>query len=146
MTTILKSESFVEAFSILPLLGTLDAYYPNITDWYVNTVIPGLVTGSDVLLVARDEGSIVGFCLGKQSFEEKKLRCIRVLPSHQNTGIGLRLIERMFDHLETDKPHCTVAEELFPLYSRSFINRYGFQLNRVDKGQYRRGKLEYAFN
>jgi len=143
---ITKSESFVEAFAVLPMLQTLDAYYPDISHWYINTVIPGLVTGSDVLLLAHDHGHIVGFCLGKNAATEKKLRCIRVLPSHQNTGVGLRLIERMFDHLETDKPHCTVAEELLSLYSRSFVNRYGFQLNRVEKGQYRRGKLEYSFN
>lgn len=31
-------------------------------------------------------------------------------------------------------------------YSRVFVERYGFSLNKVHKGLYRKGKLEYSFN
>lgn len=84
--------------------------------------------------------------MGKRAATERKLRCVRVLPEVQNRGVGLRLIERMFDELETETPHCTVAEEMLGQYSRAFVNRYGFQLSCVDKGRYRPAKLEYAFN
>lgn len=139
-----KTNSFVEAFNCLPMLKTLDEFYPDLSYWYVNTVVPGLVLGNDVLLLAKEAGRTVGLALGKNG-DEKKLRCVRVLPEFQNTGFGLRLIEQMFDELQTDKPHCSVAEEMLGLYSRAFVNRYGFELNRVDR-TYRRGRLEYYFN
>jgi GNAT superfamily N-acetyltransferase len=141
-----QSRSFTEAFLVLPMLRTLDAYYPDFEYWFTNKVIPGVVTGDDQMLVAKDGPRIVGVALGKRTEDETKLRCIRVLPAYQNTGIGLRLIDRMLDTLECDRPLCTVAEEMLHLYSRAFINRYGFKLNNVEKGAYRRGKLEYRFN
>lgn len=139
-----STKSFVEAMNVLPMIKSLEEFYPDMPYWYVNTVVPGLVLGKDVLLLAKKAGRTIGIALGKNG-EEKKLRCVRVIPEAQNTGIGLRLIESMFDELETDKPHCTVAEEMLGLYSRAFVNRYGFRLNSVDK-TYRPGKLEYAFN
>lgn len=140
------TRSFVEAFMAVPLLKSLDELYPDLSYWYTNTVIPGIVLGDDVLLLAKEGGRTMGLALGKRTPTERKLRCVRVVPEAQNIGAGLRLIERMFEELETDKPHCTVAEEMLGLYSRAFVNRYGFQLNSVDKGRYRPGKLEYAFN
>lgn len=141
-----STQSFVEAFMAVPMLRSLDALYPDISYWYTNTVIPGLVLGNDVLLLAREGGRTIGLALGKRSAEERKLRCIRVIPEAQNRGVGLKLIERMFLELEDEQPHCTVAEEMLGQYSRAFVNRYGFRLNEVDRGRYRPGKLEYVFN
>ncbi len=141
-----RSNSFVQAFCVLPMLHSLDTLYPGFQDWYVDTVVPGVVLGQDVLLVGKDEGRVVGVALGKRTQSETKLRCVRVLPEYQNKGLGLRLIDSMLDELECVKPHCTVAEELLHVYSRAFVNRYGFALTGVDKGTYRRGKLEYRFN
>ena len=128
-----------------PMLQSLDVLYPDISYWYTNTVIPGLVLGNDVLLLAKDGGRTVGMALGKRSAEERKLRCVRVMPDVQNRGVGLKLIERMFVELEDEHPACSVAEEMLGLYSRAFVNRYGFRLNEVDR-RYRPGKLEYHFN
>lgn len=138
--------SFVEAFSVLPFIKSLNQYYPDIEYWFTNKVIPGLVTGNDKLLIARDNDRIAGIALGKLDSDESKLRCIRVHPDYQNTGLGIRLIDDMLDLIQTRKPGVTVAEEMFHLYSRSFIKRYGFELSDVVKGRYRRGKLEYGFN
>lgn len=141
-----QGNSFVQAFQALPLMRSLDDLYPGFEYWYVNTVVPGVVLGRDQLLIAKDAGRIVGVALGKRSEEETKLRCVRVLPEFENRGLGIRLIDRMIDVLECDKPHCTVAEEMLHQYSRAFVQRYGFALTAVDKGRYRRGRLEYAFN
>lgn len=141
-----RSRGFVQTFMALPLLRSLNDLYPGFEDWYVNTVAPGVVLGRDTLLVAKDGQHLVGIALGKRTLEETKLRCVRVLPEYQNTGVGLRLIDRMLEELECDKPHCSVAEEMLHLYSRAFVNRYGFVLSAVDKGAYRPGKLEYRFN
>lgn len=146
MARIEKSHSFVHTFLALPMLRSLDVYYPGFETWYINSVAPGVVMGRDTLLLAWEGQHLVGVALGKRSRHETKLRCVRVLPEAQNTGLGLRLIDRMLDELECETPHCTVAEEMFHLYSRPFVNRYGFSLTGVDKGGYRPGKLEYRFN
>lgn len=143
---ITPSRSLVRAAQVLPMVRTLDAFYPDVSHWYISTVMPGIVAGNDSLLLALEGGNIVGFALGKRAPDETKLRCVRVLPSHQNTGVGLRLIDRMLEELECEKPHCSVAEEMLHAYSRAFVHRYGFELSAVDKGAYRTGKLEYSFN
>ena len=127
------------------LLGGLDRYYPDFGHWYTNICMPGVLVGSDLLLVARDRHQVVGVALAKKG-EETKLRCVRVLPAYQSRGVGIHLVERSLRALDCDRPHCTVAEEMFHQYSRPFINHFGFDLSEVAKGRYRPGKLEYIFN
>lgn len=128
------------------MLDSLENYYPGFQHWYVNNCMPGIVTGPDKLIVAREHHQIVGVVLGKKRDGETKLRCVRVMHSHQNRGTGLHLIDRMLRELDDDKPHCTVSEEMLHLYSRAFVNHYKFDLARIDKGTYRPNKLEYVFN
>ena len=137
--------NFTTAFAVLPFIQTLDEYYPEVSHWYVNQVIPGLFTGNDKLIIARDGLHIAGVALGKCG-DESKLRCVRVHPDYQNTGLGVRLIDAMLEELEDHTPGVTVAEELLHRYSRMFVSRYGFKLSAVTKGRYRQQKLEYAFN
>lgn len=137
--------SFTGAFAVLPFIKSLDAYYPDVSHWYINKVIPGLSLGEDKLIIARDGLNIAGVALGKMG-EESKLRCVRVHPDYQGTGLGIRLIDQMLELIEDGNPGVTVSEEMLHLYSRPFVKRYGFELSDVSKGRYRRGKLEYAFN
>lgn len=141
-----QTKSFVEAFTTLPLLESLDSLYPDFQYWFVNKMIPGLITGNDIMLLAKNNNQTIGVALGKLDDMEIKLRCVRVLPEYQNRGTGLHLVDRMLTLLDCDKPHCTVAEEMFHSYSRAFINHFGFNLDEVNKGMYRPGKLEYIFN
>lgn len=140
-----QTTNAVEALLAMPFLASLDRYYPGIQDWYVNQVVPGLAQGESVLLLERHGCRIQGMALGKRG-AETKLRCVRVLPEQAHQGLGIRLMDRMFEALETTQPHCTVSEELLHQYSRIFVNRYGFALSNVSKGQYRPRKLEYHFN
>lgn len=137
--------TLTQALMAQGFIASLDKYYPNITDWYLNTVIPGIYTGNDKIVMAFEANHLIGLALGKVG-QETKLRCVRVHPQAQSTGVGVRLMDRLFDLLGTNTPHTSVSEELLHHYSRTLINRYGFKLNRVEKGLYRRGKLEYLFN
>jgi ribosomal protein S18 acetylase RimI-like enzyme len=128
------------------MLEHLEAYYPDFGYWYVNKCMPGIMTGNDKLLVAKDAGRIIGVALGKLSDEETKLRCIRVLPEYQHKGIGIHLTEKMLRQLNHDKPLCTVSEEMFHQFSRPFINLFDFDVTKVEKGMYRPNMLEYVFN
>jgi GNAT superfamily N-acetyltransferase len=140
------SNRLADAVLAKSMLDGLEHYYPDFGFWYVNKCMPGILTGNDLLLVAREHERIIGVALGKKDEHETKLRCVRVLPEYQNRGIGLHLVERTLRALDDDKPHCTVAEELFHQYSRAFINLFQFDLSEVDKGRYRKNKLEYVFN
>jgi GNAT superfamily N-acetyltransferase len=141
-----KTSRLADAILCKGMLNSLETYYPDFNYWYVNKCMPGVVAGSDSLIVAREHGKIVGVVLGKKDPEETKLRCIRVVPQYQNRGVGLHLIEKMLRDLDNDKPLCTVAEELMHQYSRPLINLFDFKLSRVDKGSYRPQILEYVFN
>lgn len=144
---ITRSQDIALAQKALPLLCGLEQLYPGFDAWFQNKVVPGLAGGKDVLLLARDgaEGPLVGLALGKRG-EETKLRCVRVLPELQQSGLGIRLIDRMLEELGERRPHCTVSEELLHSYSRAFVSRYGFALSDVRKGTYRPGRLEYFWN
>jgi len=141
-----NTKRLADAMLAKPMLESLEQYYPDFSYWYVNKCMPGVVAGSDSLIVAREHGQIIGVALGKKSEEETKLRCIRVMPQYQNRGVGLHLTEKMLRELDDDKPLVTVAEEMLHLYSRPFFNLFKFNVTRVEKGMYRRGVLEYIFN
>ncbi len=145
MITYESSKSLTDLALAYQLVQGLESLYPAFSDWYVNTCMPGVLIGSDLLLVAKDKQEIVGVALAKKG-KENKLRCVRVKPQYQSKGVGIHLIERSLKALNVDKPHCTVAEEMIHLYSRPFVNHFHFDLTRVDKGSYRQGKLEYVFN
>lgn len=140
-----QSTNAVEGLLALPFLLSIEKYYPDISSWYINKALPGVVTGSDVLLIAKHDNKIAGISLGKISTIENKLRCVRIHPNFQNTGLGIKLIDKTLEHIG-DKPLCSVSEELLHNYSRIFVQRYGFSLSSVNKGMYRKHKLEYVFN
>lgn len=142
---ITQSNNAVEALLAYPFLASIDQYYPGMSEWYVNTVLPGLSQGQSLLFLAKQGQTVVGMALAKAG-DEKKLRCVRVHPAYTSHAIGIRLMDRVLETLQEPKPHCTVSEELLHQYSRIFVNRYGFALSHVSKGQYRPRKLEYHFN
>lgn len=141
-----RTDNLVDIESSFQLLKGLDNLYPDFNKWYFNNYSKRPLDHQDIVIVAKDQSRVVGVVLAKKTLSETKLRCIRVAPAMSNSGLGLKLIEKSFEHLECEKPHCTVAEEMLHQYSRAFINRYGFELGKVDKGLYRPGKLEYLFN
>lgn len=124
---------------VYSLLSGLESYYPSFSIWLDKAIDTSTILG------AVDSGRLVGVALGKQG-AETKLQCVRVHPDYNGSGIGLRLIDEMLDLLGERKPLCTVSEEMLHSSSRAFVTRYGFSLDDVCKGMYRRNKLEYVFN
>lgn len=146
MITYRSTNRFVDAFRAFEVMRGLDAYYPDFDEWFVNKAVPGIVAGTDGLILAEDGSRIVGVALWKETPEETKLRCVRVLPSHRRRGVGLRLIDRALAAMKLKRPVFSVAEEMIHEYARIFVNRYGFTVTKVEKGLYRPGRLEYVFN
>ena len=144
VTKIYQSNCAVEALLVLPFIASIDTYYPDICEWYINTVVPGIVISDDILLIAKEKNKVAGICLAKQGVETK-LRCVRVAEEYRGQGLGIKLIDKALD-LIGDKPRVTVCHELINDYSRICVNRYKFNLSEVLKGIYRPNKLEYYFN
>lgn len=146
MITYEKTSRLADAMLAKVMLSGLENFYPDFGYWYVNQCMPGILAGRDTLIVAREHHQVIGVALGKKSEDETKLRCIRVLPQYQQRGVGIHLIDKSLLALDCDKSLCTVSEEMIHQYSRPFVNRFNFELSSVDRGVYRRNKLEYVFN
>lgn len=137
--------SLADLLRVEDFLCDLNGYYPGFSDWYVNRVMPSAIISRQGLILAQDDGNLVGVALYRPGIKAK-LRCVRVRPDYQARGLGLRLIDKALHTLNCDKPAVTVPQELWHDYARIFVERYDFDLTRVVKGMYRPGKLEYMFN
>lgn len=123
-------------------LSSLSNLYPGFDTWLTNKVIG---SSDSIILLAMENESIAGVAIGRQG-DEPKMRCVRTHPELKGTGLGIKLMDSMIEHLQCEKPHVTVAEEMLHEYSRLFFKRYGFQLSDVVKGEFRPRKLEYHWN
>lgn len=106
-------------------ISSLSHIYPDISHWYNNKVIPRVMLGEDIVIVAKSEnGKTIGFAIGKKTEKESKLCCLMVLPDFRGKGYALKLINRIIEELDDDYPHCSVSEDLFHTYSKIFINHF----------------------
>ena len=145
MITYRTSKSIFDCYRAHALTAGIDIYYPNFDDWFWNKVVPSTVTGDSDLILAEEHDQLVGVAMTKAG-DDPKIRCLRVIPEYANRGIGIHLIDRSLKLLGHDKPMITVPEEKIHELSRIVINRFGFDLQYVDRGLYRPAKLEYQFN
>lgn len=120
--------------------------YPGFSEWFFGTAMPDLASGRGRMLLAEQDGTVVGLALGKRDPAETKLRCLRVVPGMRHRGIGLGLLDRMLRELGCDRPLVTVPQDMLHEHATTFVNRYGFALTAVERGTYRAGRLEYVFN
>lgn len=137
-----KITTIPELVNIYQNLKILDNYYPDFEDWYYNKIIPNILQSNGTALALFEKNDIVGISI----FKENKLQALRIFENFQNTGKGIYLIDETLKQMNNEKPFCTVSEEMIHEYSRIFINRYNFNVDRVEKNMYRKGKLEYIFN
>lgn len=140
-----NAKSLIELKVAFASIEKLGESYPNFYDWYWNKVTPGVICGNDQIIMAYKKDELVGISIIKDS-DEKKLRALRIVDKFQKRGYGLYLIDESLKRLNTDKPVCSVNEDLINDYSRIFVNSYKFNLSHVYRGIYQKGKLEYEFN
>jgi hypothetical protein len=124
----------------------LSGGYPDFNAWISGKVIPGLRVGDRTIITEYRDGELAGFAILKDDGWEKKLCCLRIQPEFQNgLGLGVRLFQRAFQELDTDKPLLSVAGERLPEFHRIF-KYFGFELSQEYLGRYRKNSVEYAFN
>jgi hypothetical protein len=118
-------------------------YYPDFENWYYANVIPSILNGDKEFIFEIRNGEIVGLAIIKHS--EKKLCHLSIFDEYKNKGYGLKLFEKSFQALGTNKPYLTVSEEKYIEFKRIF-NYYGFKLKDKKLNAYRKNKYEYYFN
>ena len=147
---LLKGSEFSSSYSdssyedVLSFLIPVSEFYPNIKDWFLSKVVPGITYGTRHIEKICIDGKIVALGIAKKS-DEKKICTIRVLPEYANQGFGTQIMEDLMEWLETDKPLITVAEEKVSEFE-SLFNKYNFSLSYTNNGLYRSEKIEYIFN
>jgi hypothetical protein len=129
--------------NIYSRLNSAEQYYPSFKSWYYNTVVSEILNNKRDFIFESRNDKIVGLSLIK--YEEKKLCTLKVFEEYQNKGYGLKLFEKSFEALDTDKPFLTVSEEKYIEFKRVF-KYYDFNLTDIKQGLYRNNKLEYFFN
>lgn len=131
---------------VLAHVHDLKDYYPDFESWLTNLVVPGIAQGDRSVIVEYRQGRLAGLAILKDDGYEKKLCCLRVLPEFQQVaGLGVRLFEKSFDVLQTERPLLSVAEERVLLFGRIF-EYFGFEQGDKYAGLYRHGKAEFSFN
>lgn len=134
--------------SVRRILKTYISIYPNILDWYDDTVVPSLTPlGNGCIFVAidRELNKLVGFIILKLTETEKKIRHISVLPEYRGNHIGSNLMLKAFEYLGTTTPKITSSEDTVDILT-PLLSKYKFELTDIVKDMYVSGKHEYIFN
>ncbi|MBA8838428.1 GNAT family N-acetyltransferase [Ochrobactrum sp. RH2CCR150] len=129
----------------LQFIGILSEDYPDIQNWYLQKVVPGLRTGTRFLLPFYRDGKLVAVGIAKNDGFERKICTVRVAPHHAGRGLGLKVFDGLLRWLDDDRPGLTVSAEKLPVFERIF-DWYGFKLTGVENGLYVPGRQEIGYN
>jgi|24BtaG_2_1085350.scaffolds.fasta_scaffold12394_2 GNAT superfamily N-acetyltransferase len=121
------------------------AYYPNFDEWFFDVVIDGYLRGERSIITEYSNGIIAGVAITKHTQFEKKLCNLTVTPEFANKGYGIKLFEKAFDILETNKPFLTVSEIKYQEFQKIF-DYYGFEKTHEEYGLYQSNTTELFFN
>lgn len=130
-------------FQSYEMLKDASLYYPDFYNWYFLKVVDGLRSGDRKIVYYNLNYNIAGLAILKYS--EKKICTLKVLDGYKNKGIGIRLFEKSFEDLKTEKPFFTVSEEKYHDF-RKIFDYFGFIKTDEKIGLYREGKKEYFYN
>lgn len=141
-----QDDSYVSKINeIYGELCGVEMYYPDFQKWFFYKVLPDIATKRRAIISEVRNDRIVGLSILKLSEEEKKLSTLKVSNDHINSGIGLKLFQKSFEILDTEKPFLTVSEEKLIEFSKVF-DYYGFKLTSVHESLYRKGEKEFFYN
>ncbi|QAS78762.1 N-acetyltransferase [Rhizobium acidisoli] len=129
----------------LRFIRGLSEDYPDIQNWYISKVVPGLRLGTRFLLPVHRNGELVAVGIAKNDGLERKICTVRVAPHHAGRGLGLRVFDGLLKWLDDDQPGLTVSGTKLPAFERIF-DWYGFKFTGVENDVYVRGRQEFGYN
>jgi GNAT superfamily N-acetyltransferase len=135
----------LQELEVLSFILPLSRDYPGIEKWFLKKVAPGMRAGSRFILPVHRYGKIVAVGIAKNDGLEKKICTVRVAPTYEGRGLGVRVFDGLLRWLNTDRPSLTVSERNLSKYSRLF-DYYGFMETSATRGVYLPHSLEHGFN
>ncbi|MCL9791956.1 GNAT family N-acetyltransferase [Neisseria subflava] len=126
-------------------LNQLSQQYPDFENWLEQKVFTGLYNKTRSILLEWRDGKIAGLAILKNEIEEKKLCCLRIMPEFQNKGIGIKLFQRSFAELGTEKPLLSVSEQKLSEFEKIF-NYFGFVQTEKYFDLYKQNTIEISYN
>lgn len=84
---------------------------------------------NELILVAKAENKIVGFCVATKRFKENNITAIYIDPAFQRQGIGSMFMKKIFSWFGDKKVYVLVAE--YNKKAVNFYKKFGF----VDTGK-----------
>lgn len=78
-------------------------------------------------LVAKENGKVIGFILGKKGEGQNEIRGLYVLNSHQKKGIGRLLLDKLVEWFGSEKD-ISLKVATYNNNAIKFYERYGFVL------------------
>lgn len=123
----------------------LRSSYPEFEYWLLHKVIPGLLHGERSIFIEQRNSVVAGIVILKHTADEKKICTLRVRPEYECLGLGVRLFEKSFEVLETERPLLSVSENAYPKFSRLF-DHFDFSHRASYAGMYLPRISELSFN
>lgn len=119
--------------------------YPNFENWLYGKVLPGIETGERSILIETRSNEVAAFMILKHDSYEKKLCTLRVRPAYESRGMGVRLFDRAFEILKTERPLLSVSENSFSKFEPLF-KHFGFSHEATYQDRYIRNLCEHSYN
>lgn len=126
-------------------LQLMSTDYPDIANWYLNKVMPGLRYRTRKIIQVHQNNELVAIGIGKKTSSEAKICTVRVSPEYVGRGFGRKIFDNLIEWLEVDHPFITVGESKLPCFEKIFSD-YGFRLTSVRNGLYVPNRVELFFN
>ncbi|MGF0524608.1 GNAT family N-acetyltransferase [Agrobacterium pusense] len=130
---------------VLQFISSMSEDYPDIQNWYLNKVVPGLRMGTRFLFPVHRDEKLVAVGIAKNDGFERKICTVRVAPHHAGRGLGLKVFDGLLKWLNDDRPGLTISATKLPAFERIF-DWYDFKLTGVKHGLYVPGRQEIGYN
>ena len=130
------------------ILSDLEFEYPFFLKWLYKVFEEIQISENRIILIdcnSSNSFDIRGIAILKNTFEERKICTLRVLPPFRHQGIGTQLLRKSIEILKDPYPLITVSGVHMNLFG-PFLKKNGFVLKDKIKSLYRRGCYEYFYN
>ena len=119
------------------------AYYPGFAEWFHKVVLE-LTEGMRGLVLAREQGRIIGVNILKLHQAENKLCTFWVNPAFRQRHIATALLDRSLACFGSESPRITVPQCVLGDFT-PFVEQGRFLPVEAKKGLYRIGETEHFF-
>lgn len=132
--------------------GEFSKYYPGFWRWFNGKVLEDIRKvpyQRKIIYLCKNvmpgRTRIMGFCIIKNTPDEKKICTIFVRPSKRNRGYAHELLCKAIFELKEGRPLITVNENIYPFFKK--LNaRFGWQITSIETDKYIQGQKEFIIN